>query len=399
MGEDQRLAPLPYTRHTLTREDQASVRAALRSGCIAGGPRVRAFEARLAEYVERRHASAVSSGTTALEVALAALGVGRGDEVIVPTLTFVATANAVRACGAEPIFADVEAETLNLCPQSVRERLTERTAGVVAVHYAGHPADVDGLREVIGEDRFLLEDAAHGLGATSHGRAVGSLGDAACFSFHPAKLITSGEGGAVVTNDDEIDSRVRSLRDHGLVRDGARFVGLDVPRGLEADAIGPWVYEQHALGSNGRLSELGAALALSQFARIQELLDRRRAIAEAYGEALMDFPALRLPREGEGQRSAWHLYVVRLDPDHAPIGRGELYRALHACAIGVQVHYIPVHLQPYYRDRQGTSFGDFPVAEEAYLQMLSLPLFPDMGVDDTYRVVDSLRSILGGLGT
>ncbi len=399
MGEeDRRLAPLPYTRHSLTRADVSAVKAALRSGCIAGGPRVRAFEARLAEATEARHATAVSCGTTALEVALGALGVGRGDEVIVPTLTFVATANAVRACGAEPVFADVDHEALTLCPESVRERLTERTAGVVAMHYAGHPADVDGLREAIGPDRFLLEDAAHALGASSHGRPVGSLGDAACFSFHPAKLITSGEGGAVVTDDDEIDRRVRSLRDHGLVRERARFVGLDVPPGLEADAIGPWVYEQQALGSNGRLSELGAALVLSQFERIEGLLERRRTLAAAYSDALADFPALRLPREVEGQRSAWHLYVVRLDPERAPLGRGELYRALHANAIGVQVHYSPVHLQPYYRDRQGTRFGDLPVAERAYLQMLSLPLFPDMGVDDTYRVVDSLRQVLGGHG-
>lgn len=394
MAETGDRPDLPYSRHTLTEEDEEAVLSALRSGRIAQGPIVQDFEARLAARVQTHHAVALSSGTGALEAALAALGVGPGDRVIVPTLTFVATANAVCARGATPVFADVEPDTLNLSPASVAERLDEKTTGVIPVHFAGHPADVPALREVLGADRFVLEDATHALGAQWRGEPVGRLGDAACFSFHPAKLITTGEGGAITTDSPFLDRRARAFRDHGLVRDPTQFDGLGFPAELEADAVGPWVYEQHSLGSNLRLPEPSAALGRSQLARADELLARRRQLAQAYDEALEDLDEIELPREQEGARSAWHLYTIRLRLECTPVGRGGLYRELHARGIRVQVHYIPVHLQPYYRHRLGTGHGDCPVAEGAYLRMLSLPLFPEMGEEDTYRVVDALRKLL-----
>ncbi|MCP3985267.1 MAG: DegT/DnrJ/EryC1/StrS family aminotransferase [bacterium] len=384
---------LPYTRHTLTEDDLRAVRVALQSGCIAQGPIARGFETQVARLAGARHATATSSGTTALEMALAALGVGPGDQVVVPTLTFVATANAVRSRGAEPVFADVDPVTLNLSPETLAPCVTDRTVGAIPVHFAGHPADVPGLRKVLGEERFLLEDAAHALGAQLGDRPVGALGDAACFSFHPAKLVSTGEGGAMTTDSEFLDERARMFREHGLVRNSANFEGLGFPEEVEADALGPWVYELQSCGSNHRLSELQAALGCSQLARAHELLARRRVLAEAYHDALASLDAIACPRERPGARSAWHLYPIRVRP--GGIGRGRLYRHLRDAGIGVQVHYIPVHLQPYYRNNFGTAYGDCPVAEQAYLELLSLPLFPDMGEEDTYRVVDELRSALG----
>lgn len=384
---------LPYTRHTLTDDDIQAVAAALQSDCIAQGPIAQDFEAGVAKRVGARFGIATSSGTTALEMALGALGVGPGDQVVVPTLTFVATANAVRSRGAVPIFADVDPETLNLSAETLAPCVNERTVGAIPVHFAGHPADVPGLREVLGEERFVLEDAAHAFGARLGDRAAGALGDAACFSFHPAKLIATGEGGAMTTDSPCLDRRARRLREHGLERDPARFEGLDFPGEFEDDALGPWVYEQQSCGSNYRMSELQAALGRSQLARVDELLARRRALAKAYDDALAPLDAVERPRERDGVSSAWHLYPIRIRS--GGVGRGTLYRQLRAAGIGVQVHYIPVHLQPYYRNGLGTSHGDCPVAEDAYLRLLSLPLFPDMGEEDTYRVVDEIRNALG----
>lgn len=392
MGEAGDQPDLPYTRHTLTDDDAQAVVAALRSGCIAQGPIVQDFEGAVAAQAATRHAVATSSGTTALEMALSALGVGPGDQVVVPTLTFVATANAVRSRGAVPIFADVDAETLNLSAETLTPHVNERTVGAIPVHFAGNPADVPGLREVLGSERFVLEDAAHALGARLGDCPVGSLGDAACFSFHPAKLVTTAEGGAMTTDSDFLDRRARMFREHGIVRDAALFEGLDFPDEVRDDALGPWVYEQQSCGSNHRMSELQAALGRSQLARVEGLLARRRALAQAYDDALAGLESLARPRVRVGASSAWHLYAIRVRP--GGIGRGELYRRMRAAGIGVQVHYIPVHLQPYYRNSQGTAHGDCPIAEEAYLQLLSLPLFPDMAEDDTYRVVDELRAAL-----
>lgn len=385
-------AAIPYARHALAPADHAAVARVLASPWLAQGPEVPAFEAALAAATGTRHAVAVSSGTSALVVALGALGVGPGDEVLVPPLTFVATANAVLLCGATPRFVDVEPDTLNLDPKAVAARLGPRTRGAIAVHYAGHPADVAGLAAALGPERFVLEDACHALGASAHGRPAGSLGAAACFSFHPAKAITTGEGGAVATDDARLAHVARQLRDHGLARDGADFEGLGLPARWRAEEQGAWVYEQQRLGANHRLAEPGAALGRSQLARLEASLRRRRALAEAYTKALGDLDAIELPAERPGVRSAWHLYPIRVRPGRLRGGRAALYRALRARGIGVQVHYVPVHLQPFYRRRLGTRFGDCPVAERAYLGLLSLPLFPTLDERDHARVVDAVRA-------
>jgi dTDP-4-amino-4,6-dideoxygalactose transaminase len=391
MAASPQPAPIPYARHRIEAEDRAAVDRVLAGAPVAQGPEVPAFEAELARVAGTRDAVVVSSGTSALMVALGALGVGPGDEVIVPPLTFVATVNAVLLLGATPRFADVDPDTLNLDPAAVARAVGPRTRGAIAVHYAGHPADVDAIREALGPGRFVLEDACHALGAEIHGRPAGSLGIAACFSFHPAKAITTGEGGAVTSSDRALVRAARRLRDHGLARDPDDFMGLGLPEALAPEERGAWVYEQHALGANHRLSEPAAALGRSQLARLPEVLARRRALADRYTKALGDLDALRLPAERPGVRSAWHLYPVRVVPGALHGGRAGLFAALRAHGIGVQVHYIPVHLQPFHRWRLGTRFGDFPVAEAAYLGLLSLPLHPWLDDADFARVVETVR--------
>ncbi len=387
--------PIPYARHSLLESDRDAVERALASGVVAQGPEVAHFEKDLARVTGASQAIAVSSGTGALQLALAALGVGPGDEVIVPSLTFVATANAVVLCGGTPRFADVERDSLTLDPRAVARAVSRRTRGVVAMHYGGHPADAEAIRAALPDSAFLLEDACHALGASLRGRAVGSLGDAACFSFHPAKLITTGEGGAVTTLDPELADRVRRLREHGIERRQERFEGLGLPPEWRAEECGPWVYELHDLAANHRMPELSAALGRSQLGRIDAFLRRRRELADGYGEALSDLEDLLvLPGEHFGARSAWHLYPVRVRSGALRGGRAGLYAALHASGIRVQVHYVPVHLQPWYRRKLGTAFGDLAVTEEAYAQLLSLPLFPALADRDRDRVTDTLRSEL-----
>jgi perosamine synthetase len=373
------------------------VARSLASAWVAQGPLSVAFEAALADAIGTREVVAVSSGTAALQVALAGLGVGPGDEVIVPPLTFVATANAVIACGATPVFADVEPDTLNLDPGAVERATTRRTRGAIAVHYAGHPADVPAIADALGPRRFVLEDACHALGATLGRKRAGALGDAACFSFHPAKAITTGEGGAVSTDRADLARTARLLRDHGIERERAGHVGFGLPRALRAEECGAWVYEMQRLGANYRLAEPQAALGLAQIARLPSFLRARRVVARAYARELAGEEALRLPVERRGVRSAWHLYAVRIAAGTVRGGRAALFRALRAAGIGVQVHYVPVHLQPYYRRRFGLGWGAFPVAEAAYLELLSLPLFSSLTVRDRERVVGALLTAIGRL--
>lgn len=390
-------ALIPYTRHSVTPDDVEAVASVLRSAWLAQGPEVGRFESALASVAGTAHAVAVSSGTAALQVALLALGVGDGDEVIVPPLTFAATANAVLLCGGRPRFVDVEPDTGNLDPASVAAaaaRAGPRLRGAIAVHFAGHPADTDAIRAALGPGRFLLEDACHALGASDRGRAAGGLGDAGCFSFHPAKHVTTGEGGAVSTSDAELADRMRVLREHGIERRPERFVGLGLPRALRTEERGDWVYEMQRLSANHRLAEPAAALGRSQLARLGWSLERRRALVELYCKGFADEDLLELPPERPGMRSAWHLFPVRLRIEALRGGRADVFAALRAHGIGVQVHYVPVHLHPHYRSSLGTRWGDLPTAEGLYLRLLSLPLFPTLRETDVESVVDTVRDEL-----
>lgn len=390
---------LPYGRQTIDEGDVAAVAEVLGSAWLTQGPQVEIFEKALADTVGARHAVAVSSGTAALHLAYLALGVGPGDVVVTSPVTFAATANAAVYCGAAPGFADVCAHTICLNPEALESALAEglRPKLVVPVHYGGLPCDLDALAKLAARFGFqLVEDACHALGAGYRfdGR-WGAVGDcrasaAAVFSFHPVKHITTGEGGAVVTNDERVARRVRTLRSHGMAREHFR---------VQEQATGacreerPWYYEMQELGFNYRLTDLQCALGSSQLAKLDGFVARRRQLASWYDERLAGLEhagALLRPVGSPDGRSSRHLYAVRI-----PGRRDESYLELRRRGIGTQVHYLPVHLHPYYRERFCTRPGSFPEAEKFFEQALSLPLFPAMGEDDVSRVCAALQDVLG----
>jgi perosamine synthetase len=384
-GEPVRPTLLPYGRQWVDEDDIAAVTAVLRSDWLTTGPKVDEFEQALAEFTGAKHAVVVSSGTAALHAAMHALGIGPGDEVIVPAMTFAATANAVVFQGGRPVFADVRPDTLLIDPASAANRITSRTKAIVAVDYAGQPCDYDALQELAANHGLkLIADACHAIGGRYRGRPVGSLAEMSTFSFHPVKALTTGEGGAVTTDDPELARRTRLFRNHGITTDHR-----------QREQQGSWYYEMVELGYNYRVSDFQCALGLSQLRRLPQWIERRRAIARRYDEAFAQSPpAAPLPLRPLARRPevehAYHLYVVRLELERLRADRAEVFAALRAEGIGVNVHYVPVHLHPFYRRRFGTRPGDCPVAEAAYERILSLPIFPRMSDDD---VGDAVRAI------
>lgn len=381
---------LPYGRQTIEEEDVQAVTTALRAPCITQGPLVDRFEAALSDYLNAPSVSVVANGTAALQLVYAALQLGPGDEIITSPITFVATANAARALGAEVRFADVEPDTGNLAVASVERLITPRTRGITAVHLGGLPVDLAPLRALA--DRhglFLVEDAAHALGATYQGTRVGSCqySDAATFSFHPVKHLTTGEGGAVATRDAALKRRIDLLRQHGIERTDDQ---------LQRVRPGPWYYEVQALGWNYRLSDFQCALGLAQLRRQVPWLERRRALAARYRRAL----AARLPglvevqAEREGRESAYHLLLAMIRFDQAGRTRAQVMEGLRARNIGTQVHYIPVDQQPYYQDRYGAPASK-PGVELFYARALSLPLYPELRDHEVDAVVEGLAAELG----
>jgi perosamine synthetase len=382
-GVPVRASMLPYGLHSIEEDDVAAVAAALRDPWITQGPRVAAFERAVAERVGARHGVAVSNGTAALHAAVFAAGIGPGDEVIVPPLTFAATANAVAYLGATPVFADVRADTLTLDPARVRERLTARTRAVITVDFAGQPSDLGPLGDLAaGAGAVLIDDAAHALGARYRGRPVGAQPGLTTLSFHPVKHVTTGEGGMVVTSDDDLAGRLTRFRSHGIASSAA-----------ERMARGEWTYEMIDLGFNYRLTDFAAALGLSQLGKLDRFLARRVAIAADYQAAFAGLPGLRLPAVAADVRHAWHIFPILLEPGALTADRATIFRALRAEGIGVNVHYIPVYWHPYYAAR-GYARGLCPVAESAYERLLTLPLFPGMEDRDVKDVVVAVEKVV-----
>lgn len=380
-GRPVRDTVLPYGRQTITEADISAVTDVLRSDWLTTGPKVEEFEQATAEFSGARHAVSFSSGTAALHGATFAAGLGPGDEAITTPLTFCATANAVLYQGATPLFADVDAETLTIDPSDVAQKITSRTRALLPVDFAGHPAALDALLELAQRHNLIvIEDGAHALGATYHRRRVGSIAHMTMFSLHPVKHLTTGEGGIITTNDDRLASRLRMFRSHGIASDART-----------RQAQGQWFYEMTELGFNYRLTDIGAALGLSQMPRLPENLARRRQIAARYAVELADTPQLRLPTVAADVEPAWHLYPVRVG---AAIDRGDVFRALRAEGLGVNVHYIPVHLHPYYRRRFGFTGGECPNAEEAYERLISVPMFHGMTDQDVSDVVAAVRKVM-----
>jgi len=377
---------LPYGRQSLDDADVQAVVEVLKSDWLTTGPKIGEFEERFAAWVGARHAVSFSSGTAALHGAAFAAGLGPGDEAITTPMTFCATANCILYQGATPVFADVSPDTLNIDPQEVSQKITSRTKAIIAVDYAGHPAALDELGELAKvqvQRALLIEDACHALGAEYRGKRVGGIADMTVFSFHPVKHLTTGEGGMVATNNARLAETLRRFRNHGVSSEAR-----------ERQESGQWFYEMVLLGFNYRLTDIACALGLSQLDKLAANLARRREIAAQYAEAFRDLPAIVVPAVRDGVNPAWHLYPVRLKLEMLAVGRGEIFRALRAENIGVNVHYIPVHQRPYYRERF-TLKESYPVAEDAYERLISLPMFhgmTDADVEDVVRAVSKVIS-------
>jgi len=383
-GTPVRSTLLPYGRQTIDAGDIQAVVDTLRSNWLTTGPKINEFEEAFAAWVGARYAVSFSSGTAALHGAAFSAGLEAGDEAITSPLTFAATSNCVLYQGAKPVFADVMPDTLNLDPEQVRLAITPRTKALLPVDYAGHPAELDAMLETAERNGMtVIEDACHALGALYRGQRVGSVSHMTVFSFHPVKHLTTGEGGMVTTNNAEFAETLRKFRNHGISSNA---------RDRQRD--GQWHYEMVLLGFNYRLTDIACALGLQQLGKLEANLARRRQIASKYTLRLGGFPGIIVPQVESDVSPAWHLYPIRLELGNLSAGRGEIFRALRAENIGVNVHYIPVHLHRYYQQRFGYRGGEFPVAEAAYESLISLPMFHGMTDDDVDDVVKAVQKVM-----
>jgi perosamine synthetase len=383
-GKPVRSTLLPYGRQSLDEEDIQAVIQVLRSDWLTTGPNVPAFEEAFAAQVGSKYAVAVSSGTAALHAAMFAAGIGPGDEVIVPPMTFAATANVIVYQGGKPVFADVDPDTLLLDPGKAEAKITSRTKAIIAVDYAGQPCDYDSLRGIANDHNLILiADACHALGATYKGQPVGSLADLNIFSFHPVKHITTGEGGMITTGNPKFAERMRVFRNHGITTEHSQRTDQ-----------GTWYYEMVDLGYNYRLTDFQCALGMSQLRKLGKWVALRQEIAQRYDYAFTGLSEVSPLAVRPDVSHAYHLYVVRLGLERLRVNRAQIFAALRAENIGVNVHYIPVHLHPFYRSRFGTKPGDFPMAENAYERIISLPIFPTMTDLDADHVVTAVKEII-----
>jgi len=369
-------------------EEIDAVAEVIRSAWIGLGPRTAEFERRFADYVGCKHAVAVNSATAALHLALEVFGVGEGDEVLVPAVTFVSTAHAVLYNNAKPVFVDVHPDTLCMDVEDVRRKITERTKVILPVHYGGHPCDMDTILDIAKQaGAAIIEDAAHACGSTYKGKKVGSIGDATCFSFHAVKNLAVGDGGMITLNDEALDKKLRKLRWVGINKSTwERTEMVEEALASERDQYGQygWYYEVDDLGYKYHMNDIAAAIGLVQLHKLEKTNARRREIVEMYNEALTDVPWIDTPVEKEWAHSAYHNYVIK-----TPY-RDELNLYLRDREIATGVHYMPVHLHPYYRDNGYDA--DVPVTEDVWKKLLTLPLYPDLTDTEVALVIDALKS-------
>jgi len=404
---------IPYGKQSIDEDDIQAVIGVLRSDFLTQGPKVAEFEDAFAAKVGAKYAVAVNSGTAALHACMIALGIGPGDEVIVPPITFTATANCVLFVGATPVFADVT-ESGHIDPGEIKQKITKNTKAVIVVDFAGMPCDYAAILEICqGRGIPLVCDGCHALGAIWNGRPVGSIGMLNCFSFHPVKHIATGEGGMVTTNDADLAQAIRDFRTHGITKDAERFIGLisgPETRNLKPETLsaleerGPWYYEMQSLGYNYRISDINCALGLSQLKKLDHFVARRREIASMYYAGLKNIPHLTPPFSDLHPSSvirqpstahAFHLFPVWIDYPALGKTRTRVMSELREKGVGTQVHYIPVCLQPYYRERLNIHPGMFPAAENFYAGELSLPMFPAMTNEDVRKVIMELQHVCG----
>ena len=379
-GKPVRSKLLPYGHQWIDEADIAAVVEVLRSDWITQGPKVDEFEKKVAEYCGAKYAVAVSSGTAALHAACAVAGISNGDEAITTPITFVATANAVVYCGGKPVFADIREDTLNIDPAEIRKNLSSNTKAILPVDFAGHPADLDEIRAIAEEKRLIvIEDACHALGAEYKGHKIGSLADMTIFSFHPVKHITTGEGGMILTNSEDFYEKLKIFRYHGIIRDNL--------------GEGSWYYEINSPGHNFRITDFQCALGISQLKKLERFIERRREIAAKYNEAFAGLKEIIIPTEEEDVRAVYHIYVIQLRLETLKVGRREVFEALRAENIGVNVHYMPLHLHPFYQNAFGYRKGDYPKAERYYERVITLPIFPKMSNEDVEDVIEAVRKV------
>lgn len=384
-GIPVRTEKIYYGGQWIEEGDIQAVSDTLRSALITCGPQVEKAEQSLEEYTTAKHAMVVSNGTAALHCACLAAGIGPGDEVITTPLTFAASANCALYCGAKPVFADVEPDTYNISPASIEACITEKTKAVVAVDFTGQAVKIKEIREIC--DRYgliFIEDAAHAIGTKYDGKLVGSLADMTCFSFHPVKTITSGEGGAVTTNDDKLWRKLVLAHIHGIEHD-EEFM-------KEAPHEGPWYYEQVSLGYNYRMTDFQAALLMSQLKKLEQFKARRQEIVNRYNAAFEEIPEIIVQREIPESDTCRHLYIVRLDLEKLVCSRRRFFDAMSAEGIQPQIHYVPVYWFPYYRN-MGYEKGLCPHAEEIYKGIMSIPLYPKMSDQDVEDVIHAVKKV------
>tara|TARA_B100000315_G_scaffold184167_1_gene173159 strand:- start:9636 stop:10862 length:1227 start_codon:yes stop_codon:yes gene_type:complete len=394
-GKPVRKKPLFYSKHWVDEKDIKAVVKVLRSDWLTMGSSIQRFEKAVAEYAGAKHAIALSSGTAALHGCMFGLGIKPGDEVITSPMTFVASSNAVLYMGGRPVFADINPTTGNIDHDEIKRKISKRTKAIIPVHYAGLPCDMADIKKIANQYNLkIVEDAAHALGSQykvgNKWFKVGTCAhsDMATFSFHPVKNITSGEGGMILLNDKKLEKKTRFIRMHGI--------STDIRRRLKKELI--WLYEMTDLGLNYRITDIQCALGISQMGKLKKFIKLRNKIAERYQAAFKDMEEISLPNLSAFQKSvlkhAWHLYVIKLNFEKLRGTREDIYFALRAENIWPQVHYIPVHLHPYYKKKLGYKKGDFPIAEAFYERILSLPLYPKMNGQDVEDVINAVKKVI-----
>jgi perosamine synthetase len=371
---------IPYGKQHIDEDDIQAVVEVLKSDWLTTGPKVDEFEVAFSELVGSKFGVAVSSGTAALHSIIHALNIGYGDEVIVPTMTFAATANCVLYQGGKPVFADVHPDTLLIDPEDVKRKISDKTKAIIAVDYAGQPCNYGELRRICAQHgTALVDDACHALGASYNGKRVGSIADMTAFSFHPVKNITTGEGGMVVTDSPEFFDKLKRFRNHGIDTDHR-----------QREREESWYYELVDLGFNYRITDIQCALGISQLKKLPEFLLKRRKIAKLYDQAFADSSVIHPLKVDTNIYHAYHLYVISVDFDKIVKTRQEVFKTLRTNDIGVNVHYIPVHLHPYYSKFLDTSKVDCPVAERMYEKILSIPIYPSMTLEQVNDVIEKI---------
>lgn len=370
---------IPYGKQTIDQDDIQAVVDVLQSDFLTTGPKIAEFEQTVADYVGAKYAVAISNGTSALHAACFAAGIGPGDEVITTPLTFAASANCVLYCGGTPVFADVDPKTYNIDPEDIQRKITDRTKAIIAVHLAGQPCDMDAIHSIAREHGLIvIEDGAHALGSVYKGKKVGSMSDMTTFSFHPVKPITTGEGGMIVTDNEDFYKKMILFRSHGITRDDSMMTRND----------GPWFYQQFDLGYNYRITDIQCALGCSQMKKLDRFLALRKEIVAHYNEAFADCDNIITPYQLSDTESGWHLYIVQVKN----CDRRQVFEKMREKGIGVNVHYIPVYMHPYYQEH-GYENVHCANAEEIYSHIISLPLYLGLTSEQQDYVIDTLKSL------